>query len=55
MKMKNETICLISPRVLGSKGGIRKAPPPFGIATLAASLIENGYKNVRLIDNMILK
>ena len=37
--MKQEKVCLISPRVLGSSGQIRKAPPPFGIATLAASLI----------------
>lgn len=51
--MKNETICLISPRVLASSGQIRKAPPPFGIATLAASLIRAGFENVQLIDAVV--
>ena len=51
--MKNENICLISPRVLGSSGQVRKAPPPFGIATLAASLIKIGYNNVQLIDAVV--
>ena len=41
--MKDKTIVLISPRVLGAEGQIRKAPPPFGIASLAATLIKKGY------------
>ena len=51
--MKSESICLISPRVLASSGQIRKAPPPFGIATLAASLIRTGFENVQLIDAVV--
>jgi len=53
MKEKNKQIVLISPRVLGSKGQVRKAPPPFGIAVLAASLINKGYENVKLIDAVV--
>ena len=51
--MKEENIILISPRVLGAKGQIRKAPPPFGIAVLAASLNKKGYSNVHLIDAVV--
>ena len=51
--MKDKTIVLISPRVLGAEGQIRKAPPPFGIASLAASLIKKGYENVHLIDAVV--
>ena len=51
--MKNKTIVLISPRVLGAEGQIRKAPPPFGIASLAATLIDKGYVNVHLIDAVV--
>ena len=50
---KNKQIVLISPRVLGSKGQVRKAPPPFGIAVLAASLKNKGYENVKLIDAVV--
>ena len=52
-KKKEKKIVLISPRVLGAKGQIRKAPPPFGIAVLAASLIKIGYSNVHLIDAVV--
>ena len=51
--MKDKTIVLISPRVLGAEGQIRKAPPPFGIASLAATLIKKGYENVHLIDAVV--
>ena len=51
--MKDKIIVLISPRVLGAKGQVRKAPPPFGIASLAASLIKKGYENVHLIDAVV--
>ena len=46
--MKDKTIVLISPRVLGAEGQIRKAPPPFGIASLAATLIKKGYELLEL-------
>jgi len=51
--MKDKIIVLISPRVLGSKRQIRKAPPPFGIAMLAASLNRKGYEKVHLIDAVV--
>ena len=51
--MKEENIVLISPRVLGAKEQIRKAPPPFGIAVLAASLNKIGYGNIHLIDAVV--
>jgi hypothetical protein len=50
---KNKQIVLISARVLGRKGQVRKAPPPFGIAVLAASLKNKGYENVKLIDAVV--
>ena len=43
-------IVLITPQVVGSKTQIRRVQPPLGIACLAATLLEKGYDNIKIID-----
>lgn len=50
--MEKPNIALISPQVIGANQ-IRKAPPPMGIACLAAVLEEKGYKNILLVDAVV--
>lgn len=51
--IKNPTIVLISPQVIGAKNQVRKAQPPLGIAYLAGILLKNGYSNVHLLDAVV--
>ena len=46
-------VVLISPQVIGAKEQVRKAPPPLGIASLAAVLEERGYREILLIDAVV--
>ena len=53
MKKNKPKIVLIAPSVIGAKNQVRKAPPPLGIACLAAVLEEKGYEDILLIDAVV--
>lgn len=44
-------IAFVTPSVIGSKGQTRRTQPPLGIACIAASIREYGYKNIFIIDS----
>ena len=46
-------VTFITPSVIASKGQIKRAQPPLGIACLAGVLEEYGFNNIQIIDSSV--